>query len=250
MKTIYCIGVGIFLFIFVTSTFAQDWQTVYQTDFSTNPNWSTNSPTNNYWNASGQNYHTKTYSNGGQYAYVSVPFVQGNSYKLEFDLSVANVGYHGGCVRLGLGDSDMAIYAPSTFYIGYWNSGSGGSNRGNVLGEFYFNPTGGYHPGQDPITFFSTNTWYHNVLTYDYTNSTLSFTATRKSDGALLGTQVRAGVGAFPGINRLYISSIANDGDTGLAGEGYIDNLALFTIPEPATLLLLGVGSFLLRRKQ
>jgi hypothetical protein len=251
MKMISYIGVGVFLSVFVTSTLAQDWQVVYQTDFSTNPNWITNNATNNYWNSTGQNYHTKTFSNGGQYAYVSVPFVQGNSYKLEFDLSVANVDYHGGCVRLGLGDSDMAISAPATFFVGYWNSGSGGANRGNVLGEFYSNSQGdSYHPGMDPITFFSTNTWYHNVLTYDYSNATLSLTVTNKSSGSLLGTQFKTGVGTFLGINRLYISSISNDGDTGLAGEGYIDNLVLSTVPEPVTLLLLGVGGILLRRKQ
>ena len=141
MKTILCIT---FVLLGLSMpAIAQDWQVVYQNDFSTNPNWTTNDATNNYWNAAGQNYHTNTYSSGNQYSYVPVSFVQGNSYKLEFDLSVANADSHGGKIIFGLGDSDMARYQASTFYASYWNAGDGSeSYRGQVIGEAYMNDQG------------------------------------------------------------------------------------------------------------
>jgi hypothetical protein len=254
MKAGWYICICIMLAIWVIPASAQDWQVVYQNDFSSDPSWVTNDSAKNYWNAAGQNYHAQTRSNGGQYVYTPIQFVEGNSYKLEFDISMARADYHGGGINFGLGDAGMEIYGPATFYVAYWNSSYGGEQqgiRGNVLGEFYTNSQGGsYHPGWDPIEYFSMNTWYHNVLTYDCSAGTLSLTVTNLSSGSLLGTQFKTGVGTFSGIDRLNISSIANNGDIGLTGEGYIDNVVLSTIPEPATMLLLGLGGMMLKSKR
>jgi len=139
---------------------------------------------------------------------------------------------------------------PATFYAGYWDAGTGTEPyRGKVLGEFYMNSEGTtYHPVLEPLGHFSTNTWYHNVLIYDYDAATLSLTVTKQSDGSLLGTQVKTGVGTFSGIDRLYISSIGTDTSSGLIGEGYIDNVALYTIPEPATIGLFALAGFWIRK--
>ena len=227
---------------------AENWQVVYQNDFFNNPNWTTNDSAGNYWNEAGQNYHTQIRDGYGDYAYTPISLNQNNSYKLEFDLSVADEEAHGGDVRFGLSDSAMDVWASTTFYVDYWDAGGGSEwYRGSVLGEFYTNDQGvSYSPSFEPLGHFFTNAWYHNVLIYDHAAQTLSLTVTN-SDGSILGTQFKTGVGTFTGMDRLYISSIGDNNYT--MGEGYIDNVVVSATPEPASMILLGLGGLFIKSR-
>lgn len=241
MKTITA-NFNVILSVFVAAAFiaapalATQWYTVYETDFSSDPGWVTNDPSNQYWDPAWEAYHHKMWDAGNQYAYIEVPFLAGRSYKLGFDIFVTQCDW-GGNLRFGLGDGDMDTYSPVTWWVGYHNV-----DQGSTAYLTYSDDQGGSgcHSGQ-PAPFVLSE-WYHNTAIYDAQSGTLSLTVTRVSDGSLVGTPLLSGVGGFAGINRLYMSSIGDDYAPGRTGEGYIDNVQLSTVPEPGTLLLLAPG--------
>jgi zinc protease len=197
-------------------------QVVYETDFSTDPNWTTNSSDNFHWNEADGNYYFKRQNGSEQYSYKSIPYDPDATYRLEFDACLTRCDWAAD-LFLSLSDPDMHIATATTWQVSYHNV-----DQGKTASLIYYDSEGGsYHPGGAQPAPFQLNTWYHNVVVYDPAAGTLSLRVTRVSDGSLVGQQELTGVGSFPGVDRLSISAVGHTYASGAIAEGYIDNLVL-----------------------
>jgi len=95
------------LLILTASVAHADWVTRYQTDFSTDPGWTTSDPANYFWNGAGGNCYIKqvNINHGGNYAYHDVGY-DGGSFKLDYDIKMVQGGY-ASAVSFGLYDTDL-----------------------------------------------------------------------------------------------------------------------------------------------
>ena len=208
--------------VIVLSPAEEPWQVIYQSDFSADPGWTTNSSGDFYWNESAGNYHFKLTNGGEQYSYKTIPFDPVASYQLEFDVWMTRCDWAAD-LYLGFGDSDMDITAPTTWYVSYHKVDQG--QTGSLI---YLDSEGGsYHPGGLQPAPFQLNTWYHNVVVCDPAAETLSLRVTKVSDSSFVGEVELTSVGSFAGVDRLYMSSIGHQYASGAVAEGYIDNLVL-----------------------
>ena len=198
------------------------WEVIYQTDFSTDPGWTTNSPQNFYWKQADGTYYFKRTNGAEQYSYKGIPFDPSASYQLEFDVYMTRCDWAGG-LFLGLGDSDMSVQTATAWLVSYHKV-----DQGQTAALIFYDSDGNYsHPGGLQPAPFELNTWYHNVVIYDRAAGTLSLRVRKVSDGSPVGQVDLGGVGSFAGVDRLYISSVGHVYASGATGEGYIDNLIL-----------------------
>lgn len=136
---------------------AENWQIVYQTDFSSDPGWITNEPSRHYWDSSDQTFFVNRFNvnGGGYYAYRNVAHRGEDSFLLEWDMIVNSIDYAAGVV-FGLYGSNLESNWPGN----YAQIIFGSEDRGLVvfLAWNYFETVSRVEslPSQ-----FSLNTWYH-----------------------------------------------------------------------------------------
>ncbi len=202
---------------------AENWQIVYQTDFSSDPGWITSWPDRYVWDPA-----TGTYCFSHimyTYSYVPIAYDPTLKYKLEFDINLTQCEW-GSYFNLGLWDADMLTKGPTHWHVRYHHVDEGNS----ACIVYWTNAL--YGGGDSPIMPFALNTWYHNKAIYDPTSDMFTLEITRKDDGVLLGTYTLAAVGEFLNIERLGISCTQSTyGDRLQAG--CIDNVVLYVVPEP-----------------
>jgi len=209
---------------------ATDWQVIYQTDFSSDPCWTTNNPNHYYWHASEKAYlmHVSRTANPYEYTYIPVP-IHG-SFRLEYDVKPIYFPWAGD-LHLGLWNEDMMSGSAYPRILGGWTNPDEGPGirlshtniEGLTEGEELHVPNA-----------WELNVWHHGVLTYDEANTTISFTSYRKSDGQNYFSISHSNVGAF------FPSSMHNLGTStqemvpypGVYAEGYFDNVVV-SVPEP-----------------
>src|SRR5271157_1759323 len=80
---------------------------MYQTDFTTNPNWQTNSPSRYYWDPQKEMYHYLVQGGTGGYAYVPVTYDNG-PFTLEYDWYPLRTD-EDTSFQFGMGSSEMDI---------------------------------------------------------------------------------------------------------------------------------------------
>jgi len=202
---------------------AENWQIVYQTDFSSDPGWITSWPDRYVWDPA-----TGTYCFSHimyTYSYIPIAYDPTLKYKLEFDINLTQCEW-GSYFNLGLWDADMLTKGPTHWHVRYHHVDEGNS----ACIVYWTNDL--YGGGDSPIMPFALNTWYHNKAIYDPTSDMFTLEITRKDDGVLLGTYTLATVGEFLNIERLGISCTQSTyGDRLQAG--CIDNVVLYVVPEP-----------------
>ncbi len=95
------------------SVAAQNWQTIYQTDYSSDPGWATSNPTNYHWDSPTQTYFTNNFTNSGSIAgdWATTNIIySGESFRLTFDAKPARVSGDNGDVCVGLlGPNDAGV---------------------------------------------------------------------------------------------------------------------------------------------
>ncbi len=197
---------------------ANTWHVVYQEDFSAEPGWTTNSPSNMYWDEQKTKYHVQI-TGQGEHAFVQIPYISGLSYKLEFDIEVVRLGYTS-AISFGLYDPKMNAIEPVNWWAN-WGIGSGGYSAS--IAYLPDSAIFGMFPG--PYEFlFELNTDYHNVIVYDATIQEFSWQITRISDVTIVGDYYSpTGVGTFTGIDRICAIWVPQ----GATSEAYIDNVVL-----------------------
>ena len=208
--------------------------TLYQSDFSQNPDWTTNSPTRYYWDPTLQMYHFKTEGGTNGYSFYPVQY-DGQSFTLDYDVIIASSGVNS-AFRFGLISSEMD-FSRGTNILSCFENGKYGPimslrviDQSNMLREAtsYYTSYCGQVPGCDTVP-FQENTTYHVTVKYNKELQNADIKVTEKETGKLVW-------GYFVSVGRdLYFMdrlAITTKGDYafGPFSEGYIDNVELIAL--------------------
>jgi hypothetical protein len=219
---------------------------VYETTFCCDPGWTTNAPDKMYWDSQTGTYHLERDRDGDdEYAYVNIPYNSDFSYRFEFDIKVVRSDWAGE-IPFGLGDGtltwDTSACQRPTWWGAMYSHGDGGYG---AIAAYVSDIDDGTTPGYGFI--YELDTWYHNLLIYDKEQGRLLWQVTNINDGSK-SFEIEVN-GSFDGIDRIFCGSLCVPSGGG-TGEAYIDNISLCQIPEPTTLLLLGLGGLTILRKR
>lgn len=229
----------------------------YITDFSTDPGWFTDQPTNYYWDSANQRYHVQPEHQYPGYtpsraAVKPLAEAVSNNFELKWDLEITRCDWSIG-IPFGIYDSSLAGN-PITTGDQFIYAIAGNPDAGH-LWALEVGGADGYAevPGGGTWDF---DKWYTGKLTYDAGTNMASFDVWDRVSGESKWTATINVPGGFANDLRFLgtsTSGIDDDGcwpgiDCWAVAEGYIDNVEL--VPEPATVLLLGLGGLVLRRRR
>jgi hypothetical protein len=218
---------------------AQQWQTVYQTNFSSDPGWTSSDPANLNWDPATGTFHGTQVNVQGTYAYTNVTgFDPTKSWRLEFDSTINSCGWSAGR-DVGLFDSQINVMQGSRADIA-----QGVAGQGNYT-SLYF--TGGEANTYSPA--WSAGVWYHYQLEYDAATSQLSEDVFDRTSGNLLWS-LGGVVSSFSsdmtylGVSRLHMQNDYSGVDPDATVDYNLDNVVLSqevsasgTVPEPSSLV-------------
>jgi len=207
---------------------AENWQVVYQTDFSSGPGWITNEPSRYYWDSSDQTFFANQFNinGGGCYAYRNVTHRGEDSFRLQWDMIVNSIDY-AAALSFGLYASDLQADAPPANYAQLI---LGSEDRGLMAFLAWANPT--TYSGSLPAQ-FSLNTWYHIVMEYDAAVHTLKADVTVRDTGRHFTALSATNVGPFATDMGCLGSSNVRSGNFQCPGHqsfGKFDNVVLSTL--------------------
>jgi hypothetical protein len=222
-----------FLALPVQSAEVSEKVVIYQTDFSTSPDWTTNSPSYYYWDPARQAYHYETEGGTNGYAFIHVPY-QGGSLFLEYDVTPI-ITEKNGAFRFGVTSDDMDL-TRGTVLLSEFENGKYGRlmdlkviDQNNHLHEV--SSWSGSYCGdlRDCDTKeFHDNVTYHVLVRYNQDLQNADIRVTDKETGDLAwGYYVTIGQD-LQFLNRLAITS---KGDYAVSNQavGYLDNVELYT---------------------
>ncbi len=106
-----------------------------------------------------------------------------------------------------------------------------------------------YHDPANPDIGVGLGVVFRNTLIYDRSTQSLMWEVERLSDGKVMLNAWKTDVGIFMGIDRIYCGSVGVQYGGG-TGEAWIDNVALYAVPEPGSILLLAFGASIVRRRR
>jgi hypothetical protein len=222
-----------FLALPVQSAEVSEKVVIYQTNFSTSPEWTTNSPSFYYWDPARQAYHYETEGGTNGYAFIPVTY-NGGSLFLEYDVTLLSTKKDG-AFRFGVTSDEMDI-ARGTVLLSEFENGKYGKliglkviDQNNHLHEV--TSWSGSYCGDlkdcDTVEFHD-NTTYHVLMRYNQDLQNADIRVTDKETGDLVwGYYVNIGQD-LQFLNRLAITSKGDytlDNDA----EGYLDNVELYT---------------------
>ena len=234
-----------------------EWQTVYQTDFSTDPGWTTDQPNNFYWDSTNQQYflsmtNQKQAYTPSRYTYTNTTY-GGGSFNLEWDQEMTRSDWSGG-VNFGLYASDLnggfadAGLPPGngTVNLEYANPDAGHMlilRATDASGTFVMDYAAG--------NYYSLNTWYHNLIEYDSTTGVITATVTDMTTDNVIQELSVSGLGALSvDMTRLGGSRypFGEDGAPGAnpsaIADAVIDNVVLSeAVPESSTFVMWATGA-------
>lgn len=205
--------------------------TVYETPFSANPNWVTNNPSNDKWNAIYGVYEFNVEPSTNNYAYIPITLTS-RSFTLDYDVFFTRMD-EGATFRIGLSDHYMDINK-GPIALTSFNTGKYGNlmtlrivSPNNFLQEI---DSQGKSIGVDSgymgnTARFSLNKTYHVSLIYNDNTRIMTMKVSDPSIGReIWGYFIKAGDNIF-GMDRLYLGSVGDYGQTDIYTSGYIDNI-------------------------
>ncbi|NYT07950.1 MAG: hypothetical protein GKC05_06830 [Methanomicrobiales archaeon] len=229
----FFIGILSVFFLLQPATAADVRVTIYETDFSADPGWTTNNPSYYYWDVQKEAYHFQTEGGTNGYSFIPVEYQHG-SFTLEYDLLITSIRKNG-AVRFGMTSSDMDI-SKGVNVLGIFEYEQYGKlmairviDQNNHLHE----KTSQYdsYCGEQPncaTKQFAENTSYQVVIRYNDELTQADIKVTNLETGELLwGYFVPIGDELYF-LNRLAITT-KGDYAIGNTAEGYIDNIRLTT---------------------
>jgi hypothetical protein len=212
-----------------------DGQTViYQNTFSTDPHWTTNNPSSDYWDSNMGMYHFVIEPSTGNFAWVPVDY-SGGSFTLEYDLILLQVD-DGATFRLGFSGTEMDRLKGPNVVTEFTTTKYGNIMQLHLVTQNakLNDVTSESASYGGPTIKYVTNTTYHVMVIYDDDKKTLTERVTEKTSGKPVWSYYVNTYEPLNLMNRLYIGSVGDYGVTFKYAVGYIDNVRLYT-PAPVT---------------
>ncbi|MDD1717501.1 MAG: hypothetical protein LUO88_00360 [Methanoregulaceae archaeon] len=219
---------------------------IYQTDFSTNPGWTTNNPTRYYWDSGKQMYHYYVEGGTGGYAFVPVNYDNG-PFTLEYDVLPIRTDKDA-AFRFGIGSTEMDISQGTILISEFTNRQYGRlmdlrviTGNNNLLEVSSLAMSYCANRPNCETKHFEDNKTYHVTLRFntEATTADMKVTEGPSANGNYVWGYYVTVARDLPGMSRLFISSIGDYGGFGLSAEGYIDNVELYhpevSTPAPTT---------------
>jgi hypothetical protein len=214
---------------------SSDGQTVlYQTTFSTDPHWTTNNPSSDYWDPSMGMYHFAIEPSTGNYAWAPVDY-NGGSFTLEYDVIFSQVD-DGATFRLGFSYKEMDRLKGPNVVSEFTTTKYGKIMQLHVVTQNakLIDVTSESASYGGSTVNYVTNTTYHVIVIYDDDKKTVTERVTEKNTGKQVWSYYVNTYEPLRGMDRLYIGSVGDYGVTFKYAIGFIDNVRLYT-PAPVT---------------
>ena len=214
---------------------------IYQTPFSSDPHWTTNSPSYDYWDTSTGMYHFSIEPSTGNYAYIPINSMDG-PFTFEYDVTFDRVD-DGATFRFGVTGAEMDFNkGPNA--ISMFSNGkhenimslhlvTTGNRELEVNSQSDDELTSGPIAYKGPTVRFELNKTYHVSMTYDDDRKMTTMRVSEKTSGKELWSYFLNTVGDIRNMNRIYLGSRGDYGYMNVYARGSIDNVRL-TQPGPA----------------
>jgi hypothetical protein len=236
-KMFLMIAAWIVLAMLATSASAYQWQTVYQTDFSSDPGWTTDDSAKLGIDTASGTFHGIQVNTEGTYAYIPVSgFDPNKTWSLSYDLAINSCGWSAGAT-FGLFDNTLKYPNGAISDQSIGDMGHGTSLESKSTSVWTFSPN------------WSTGVWYHGEMLYDAATAQLSLIVSDRSTGTPiwnLSSQVTPFTSDVInlGVSRLHIKNTGGGASPSATVNYNLDNVVLSqAVPEPSTLILLGMGA-------
>jgi hypothetical protein len=222
------------LFLFTCPVLADsgDQKTLYQTSFATNPRWTTNNPSIDYWDSSKEMYHFSIAPGTGNYAYSpSIDYEKG-PFTLDYDVTLESVD-ESTTFRLGFSGKEMDIGKGPNVITAFGNA-----KYGQIMTLRLITPSAKFmEVTSDTSSYggstvkYELNTPYHVRVVYNDDSEVLTMTVTNKATGTMIWSYFLSTREPLKNMNRIYIGSVGDygDGSTSKFATGWLDNVKLTT---------------------
>ena len=214
---------------------------IYQTTFSSDPHWTTNSPSSDYWDPSTGRYHFSLEPSTGNYAYTKIDNLDG-PFTFEYDVILDRVD-DDATFRFGLTGAEMDFNkGPNVFSmfsngkhdrIMWLHLVTTGSKQMEVNSQSDDELTSGSIAYKGPTVRYELNKTYNVIINYDEESRTLTMRVNDKATAREVWAYFLKTVESVRGMNRIYLGSRGDYGPMYVYASGYIDNVRL-TQPGPA----------------
>ena len=214
---------------------------IYQTPFSSDPRWTTNSPSSDYWDPTTGRYHFSLEPSTGNYAYTTIDNMEG-PFTFEYDVTFDRVD-NGAAFRFGLTGAEMD-FNKGPNVISMFSNGkhenimslhlvTTGSKQMEVNSQSDDELTSGPIAYKGPTVRFELNRTYHVTINHDDERKMTTMQVIDKTNGKAVWTYFLITVENLHDMNRIYLGSRGDYGTMNSYARGYIDNVRL-TKPGPA----------------
>ena len=220
LKTLKFILISLFICFALQFSLFANWNLIYSTDFSTDPGWITNDPSNLYWDSTAKNYHGWQSNTNTSYSYIPIDLNSDFSFRLEYDCKIESVEWSAG-LTFGLFDSRLLFHYGAGVDYSFTDTGY----------------TTALWVG-DPCSVdcweesnWQTGVWYTNVIEYNEDTRVITFESRRRDTGVILSQlSINMGSDVFPpGMTRLGVSRLHMEGYNNYAVEYNIDNVYVYS---------------------
>jgi hypothetical protein len=214
---------------------------IYQTAFSSDPHWTTNSPSSDYWDPATGRYHFSIEPSTGNYAYMTIDNMEGD-FTFEYDVTLDRVD-DGATFRFGLTSAEMDFNKGPNVMSMFSNGKHDnimslhlvtvGSKQMEVNSQSDDQLTSGSIAYKGPTVRFALNKTYHVTTSYNDAGKMVTMEVTDKATGKTVWSYFMNTVENIKNMNHIYLGSRGDYGSMFVYARGYIDNVRL-TQPGPA----------------
>ena len=208
---------------------------IYQTPFSSDPHWTTNSPSSDYWDPATGRYHFSIEPSTGNYAYTTIPNMDG-SFTFEYDVVLERVD-DGATFRFGLTGSEMDFNKGPNVITMFSNGKhrnimslhlvTVGSKQEEVNSQGDDQETSGVQAYKGSTVRFELNKTYHVTVDYRDDSKTTTMRVRDKASGKEIWGYFIETTENMRDMNHIYLGSRGDYGGMYAYAKGYIDNVRL-----------------------